>query len=182
MHRRSTSRNTVVSCLTLAVVCLGTVACSDDEPPARGDAATTTVASPSGPAESTTTLAPPKSFAEALSAASEQIDAAGTDECKLVQLGGWISAFPAPSTRDEVQQAVATMSRYLRALALSARQKLPDVSRQLSTSADDLDAQASAVGYDPATVNSPTGLTALGSDPLLKAMGKLNEHASTACK
>jgi len=161
-------------------LCLLLGACGDDSP--TDNAARTTTSNAPGSTIATTTLAPPASFAEALTAAEAQIDAAGTDECKLMGLGNWISAFPSPATRDEVHQAVTTIARYLRALADSAPSELSDVSTQLRRSADDVTQQAEAVGFDPATANSPSGLTALGSQELSKAMARLTQDATTRCK
>lgn len=168
---------------SIAAVAVLAAGCSDeaDRGEPSSDSTPTTEATPSTVPTSTTSTTAPKTFADAVVLAEGELQAAGGDLCRLIGLGGRMSSFPAPTTRDEAFQAVSAMSRYLRAVAAGAEADLPDAARSLGKSADEIDAQAKAVDYDPATLNSPTSLAAFSSDELLAAMGDLNRYATGSC-
>lgn len=180
-HRRRTRRWALATVGFLALA-----ACSNDRAPTATDRSPTEVSTTStstrpstGP---TTTLAKPASFDEAVDGASSQINAAGTDGCRLIELAGWLSDFPAPDTHDEARRAVDVITRYLHRTATGVRDELPEAAAQLDRSADAIADDARAVGYDPATINSPRGLISLNSDGLLSAMGELNRYADGHCR
>ncbi|MCC6227082.1 MAG: hypothetical protein IT195_11860 [Microthrixaceae bacterium] len=168
---------------SIAAVAALAAGCSDeaDRAEPNSDGTTTTEAAPSTVPSSTTSTTAPKTFADAVALAEAELQAAGSDLCRLIGLGGRMSSFPAPSTRDEALQAVSAMSRYLRAVAAGAEADLPEAATSLGKSADEIDAQAKAVDYDPATLNSPTSLAAFSSEELLEAMGDLNRYATGSC-
>lgn len=134
----------------------------------------------SAPATPTSTTRP-VDFTGAVALATSEIGSAGGDECRLVELGGLLSTFPAPTTRAEAEQAIGVISLYLRELARSVHDDIPKVADQLDNAAEDIGIQAKAVGFDPATLNSAMSVDALNSEALLVAMSDVNQHASARC-
>jgi len=158
--------------------------CSDDpgDEGATGSTTSVTALDPTGAASTTTTTLSDAAFTAQLAAAEQSLDDAGTDECRLMDLGAELVELPAPAAPQQVRGTVALIARYLRAIAESVGGERPESVAKLRNSATAIERQAEAAAFAPAVLNSDQSLAAFRSRSYREAMVDLNQHAEARCR
>ena len=178
---------TVLSSSVLVLALAGTTACGDDSA-TKADSKSTTTTAPSEKksaddsiaagesgvtgatdeapidSEAPTTTASPEAWAESITKLQDQLTAAGTDLCKVVESLGSTSALSEPTNSDQVKSAVDYLADAFSALSKALPAENAAEAAALSKGAEDLRADAEKAGY-PASYFTENGGPAVLSTP-----------------
>jgi hypothetical protein len=143
---------------------------------------TTTSAAP--PSTSTTTTEAPLSDEDYLrftAGISDLITAADAQRCPLVSAYTGFGELPDPANQAQVRFAVGLTLELLQASAFSAAADQPDVAATIASTADELQAEAEAAGYEPEWLNTPPGNLALADAGFQAAFAEYQQLTEELC-
>ena len=174
-----TIRRSMGALAVVAIALLGTACSGDDD---SSDTTTTAAEdAPSTPDETTTTLND-DDYAEAIAGFASELEAAGTDLCKIIEVQT-AAVPPEPANSNQVEQVIGIYTQLLRSFAAAIPDD-PSSAEALNTAADELAAEAEAAGYPADFLTGQTqeeAPAALSSEAFVAATASFSQRAQTEC-
>lgn len=134
----------IVGAAMVATLAIGVAACSNDEKADKADDAESTTSAP-GSSSSVPKLSDDE-YAAAVEPLTKDLDGAGTDLCKVLEVAYSSGPQAPPSSKAQVKVTVAAQAKILRAIA-NTEPKQEQSAAVLTETADNLESKAEEAGY-----------------------------------
>ena len=133
------------------------------------------------PTTTTPVTLPDEDFLRISAGISDLIAAAGGQRCPLVSAFSGFRELPTPSNPTQVEAAVGVTLEILRASAASALEDQPGQATTIAATADELEAEAAAQGYEPDWLNTAPGNVALSNEEFQTAFEQYQQLTDELC-
>ncbi|MGI9577976.1 MAG: hypothetical protein ACR2OH_07245 [Microthrixaceae bacterium] len=146
-----------------------------------GGGTTTTSTSAAPTTSTTTTPLTAEQYRQRVDVSLQMISEAGGERCALAAAYTDVQALPPPSDTDQMMALIAVTVALLRASAVSATTDQPDASAQIAATADALEAEAEAAGFEPGWLADAGTDSALADPAFEEAFASYQELTFEQC-